>query len=137
MVDSEIMTAVKQSYGRCLVNTQFFDTFYDIFLKSSDKIPPMFKNTDFEKQKAVLRSTVTFVIMHAADTNAAFAKDKLQYVGDIHSRGKLNVAPELYPLWETSLMETIKQYDPEYTPELEKKWHQVLTPAIELLKSRY
>ncbi|MCL5668412.1 MAG: hypothetical protein M1392_00060 [Gammaproteobacteria bacterium] len=44
-----IMSALKDSYGRCTVNQKFLDRFYDIFLTSHPAIKPMFAKTDFAK----------------------------------------------------------------------------------------
>lgn len=136
-MDQQLVEKVSQSFGRCLGKPNFMDDFYDIFLKSSSRIAPMFANTDFEKQKAILRSTISYVIMHAKDENAAYAKTKLEQVGDIHSRGKINVDPSLYPFWVNSLVAAVKKNDDQFSPELEDAWKQVVTPALDMLKAKY
>jgi hemoglobin-like flavoprotein len=137
MLSAESLLAVNQSYGRCTADPLFFDSFYENFMKSSPAIAAMFKNTDFKKQKEMLRSTITFVIMYAKDPAGGFVGEKLRHVGNIHSRGKLNVAPNMYPLWIESLLMTVKRHDKQCTPEVERSWRQVLVPAIDLLKSLY
>jgi len=137
MIDQSHTDLVNQSYGRCLVKGDFWDKFYDNFLASSDKIGPMFTNTDLERQKGLIKSSLNFVISYAKDPSSAFVKGKLEHVGDIHSHSKLNVAPDLYPFWEDSLVKTVRECDDQFSPELESTWRTVISPAIELLKSKY
>lgn len=137
MVPTETVNRVNLSYGRCSMKPEFFDTFYDIFLKSSDAIAAMFKNTDFTKQKALLKSGIAFTLMYAKDEKAAFAKMKLDHIGDIHKRGHRDVPPNMYPLWIDSLMKSVKQHDPEFSPALEQDWRTTIKPAIDLLISHY
>ncbi|MBN67197.1 MAG: globin [Rickettsiales bacterium] len=128
---------VKQSYGRCLGQDDFWGRFYEYLLKSSPKIAEKFANTDFEKQKVLVKNSLNFVIMYADDPTGRFAKGKLEHVGDIHSHNNIDIPPNMYPLWIDSLINTVRDYDPKFTPELEKEWRAVVNPAIELLKSRY
>lgn len=138
MVSESSIAAVQQSYGRCCLQVDFWDRFYDTFLKSSPEIAEKFKNTDFTKQKEIIKTSLNFVIMFAKDENNSFAKTKLESVGDIHSRGRVNIAPTMYKLWIDSLLATIAHYEGEkFTPELQQSWREILHPAIELLKSRY
>ena len=46
---------VVESYGRGCTHPEFFDRFYEIFLRSDPSIRPMFLHTSFSKQKALLR----------------------------------------------------------------------------------
>jgi hypothetical protein len=34
-------------------------------------------------------------------------------------------------------MKTVKKHDPEYTPELEQAWRDVLEPGIDLIRGAY
>lgn len=137
MTSPEALEHVNQSYGRCSISPAFFDSFYDIFLASSPKLAPMFANTDFTKQKALLKSSISFVIMYAKDQNGAFAKGKLTSIGEIHDTKHRNVSPDMYPLWIDSLIAAIKKHDPQFSPALEKDWREVIKPGIDLLISRY
>ena len=137
MATLEAVDAVNQSYGRCIMAPDFYDAFYDTFVKSSDRIAPLFKNTDLARQKQIMRGTITYVIMYAKNPQMTFASDKLKSVGDVHSRSRINVPPDLYPFWADSLIKAVKTFDKEFTPALEQQWRQTLAPAIELLKTHY
>lgn len=126
---------VRQSYGRCIAQLGFFDRFYELFLASSDRIPEMFKNTDFVKQKDLLKEGIALVVMFAKNETSPLVKGKLQHIGTRHSRGDLNITEDMYPLWIESLIHTIREYDGKFTPQLEEEWRQVMVPAIEYLKA--
>ena len=126
---------VQSSFGRCGLNPNFMDTFYKNFLASSPEIADLFKNTDFQKQKKMLQMSLNMLITHAMGTG--LVEGYLQQLAEKHSRANLNIEPRHYGAWLNSLMAAVKQYDPKYSPELEKAWRTCLAPGIELLKSKY
>tara|TARA_B100000287_G_C20060707_1_gene554288 strand:- start:24 stop:452 length:429 start_codon:yes stop_codon:yes gene_type:complete len=136
-VDTTSVNSISQSYGRCINQPKFFDTFYKKILDSNPKIAPMFSNTDFEKQKDLLRKSIIYVITYADKPNSHFAQQKLFEVGTIHSISNINVPPELYPYWSKSLIDTIAEFDPQFSLELEQQWYLVVEPALDLLASKY
>lgn len=137
VVDASLVNLAKASYGRCLMKPSFWDDFYDVFLASSDKISKMFANTDMAKQKVVLKGSLNFAMTYAADESNAFAKNKLEQVGGVHSKENVNVAPSMYTLWVESLVKAVEKNDSEYTAEVGDAWRKVVTPTIELLKTKY
>jgi hemoglobin-like flavoprotein len=137
MPTPDAINHVNLSYGRCSMSPGFFDSFYDIFLKSSPDVAPMFANTDFSKQKVLIKSGISFVIMYAKDQQGAFAKAKLDFIGEVHDHVHRNVKANMYPLWIDSLLKAVQKHDPEYTPQLDKEWREVIKPAIDLLLSHY
>lgn len=127
--------AVEASYDRCLNDTGFFDTFYDLFLVKSEEIPPLFANTDFSKQKQMVRLSVRMMIrLGEGRTETRQAIEKL---GEEHSSRDLNIHLELYQLWLDALCECVERHDPEYTPELESKWRDTMKPGIDLMIAMY
>ena len=126
---------VEASYDRCLENDGFFDTFYEEFLAKSEEIPPLFANTDFRKQKQMIRMSVRMLVRLGAGKDAT--KLAISKLGESHSRRQHNIRPELYGLWLDALCESIAQYDPEYTPELEQQWRDTMQAGIEMMISMY
>lgn len=127
--------AVQASYDRCLEDETFFDTFYDLFLVKSPEIPPLFKDTDFRRQKQVVRVSVRMMIrLGLGEPQTVEAIEKL---GELHSSRDRNIKPELYELWLNALCESVKQHDPEYTAELEQQWRDTMQHGIELMTSMY
>ena len=127
--------AVKNSFARCGESDGFYDTFYDVFLAKSPEIPPLFAKTDFKKQKQVLKATAALMVRHKLHEEQA--NTALEKVGKTHSREGYDIRPALYALWLDSLCETVKQHDPEFTPELESQWRQRMQEGIDFIVSAY
>ena len=126
---------VEASYDRCLEDEEFFDTFYDIFLGKSDEIPPLFENTDFKKQKQMIRMSVRMLVRLGLGEPATV--HAIQKLGELHSSREKNIRPSLYALWLDALCESIKSHDPEYTPELEQQWRDTMQPGIQMMIEMY
>ena len=47
------------------------------------------------------------------------------------------IAPELYEEWLESLIQTVREFDLEFTDEVELSWRVVLSPGITYMKFRY
>ncbi|WP_144822402.1 globin [Marinobacter piscensis] len=124
---------VFQSYGRCCSRDEFFVDFYDHFMSSSDAIRNRFVNTDMAAQRHLLRNGIMQLIL----TARGMPDRKLRALGESHNRSNYNIKPEWYEFWLDALMKTVRQHDPENTPELEKAWREVLAPGIELIRGAY
>jgi len=138
-VTAEDVQLVQQSLGRCLLNKSveqsFLDAFYDAFLASDSRIPPMFDRTDMTKQKNLLRQGLTMLLMYSKNT--PLARSAIEQLAIKHSRRQLNIAPELYPLWVNSLLTCVEKYDPDFDASLREKWHQSLATGIEAMTKAY
>jgi hemoglobin-like flavoprotein len=125
---------VDASYARCVTNPKFLDRFYEIFVRSHPDIGPMFKDTDFAKQKMALRSGLSLLLM--LEAGKPFAVETLSKIGATHgAKGKWNVPHKLYPYWIDSLMAAIKECDPEFKPELETPWKNALQKGVNYIIS--
>lgn len=114
-----------QSYGRCMNNGKFIERFYEIFLASHPEVEMAFAGTDFDRQRRLLRRTLTSSIMYAAGSKGV--KMEVGKMAEIHSRrGRAPVSPHLYKYWLDSLMTTIREFDPELTPQLEARWKKAM-----------
>ena len=126
---------VEASYDRCLENDDFFDTFYEKFLAKSEEIPPLFADTDFRKQKQMIRMSVRMMVHLGAGADAT--KLAINKLGESHSRSQHDIRPELYDLWLDALCESIAHHDPEYTAELDQLWRDTMAAGIEMMISIY
>ncbi|UTW47736.1 globin [Bacterioplanoides sp. SCSIO 12839] len=124
---------VFQSYGRACNNPSFFEEFYSNFMSKSPDIRAMFVNTNMEAQRGLLRGGVLWLIMHARGMSDA----KIRALGESHSKKNMNINPMFYGFWLDALLETLKVYDPEFTPELELCWRSTLRPSIEMIQDMY
>jgi hemoglobin-like flavoprotein len=114
---------LQQSYGRCLRGKNFIERFYEIFLESHPAIRPMFAKTDFQTQRMALRHGISAAISYAS--GSSLTKRTVDQMAASHSRtGHAPVSPELYPYWVDSLVQTVKEMDPQATPQLLSRWRQ-------------
>ena len=127
--------AVDESFNRCGESDAFYDTFYDVFLAKSPEIPPLFAQTDFRKQKELLKATIKIMVRHRLDDEKC--RRVLDQVAETHSRKRHNIRPELYNLWLDSLCETVRSHDSMFTPELEDQWRQQMKESIDFIVAKY
>ena len=124
---------VEESYARCFESPGFLDTFYQHLLESSPAIPPMFSQTDFERQHKVLQHGLGILMIYAKRKNPAL----LQRIADRHDRNDVNVDPSLYPLFVESLVTAVREHDSEVSPDIEDAWRAAIAPGIEFMKDQY
>lgn len=129
------IAAVRSSMGRAQRQGALFDRFYEIFLTSHVSIGPMFTNTDFAKQKELLRQGLNLTIMFA-DGNQ-IGQNGVDRIRRSHSRSNLNIQPSLYPHWKNSFMQAVRECDPDFNPALEQSWSEVLQLAIDHIAAGY
>lgn len=134
-IEKTVVNEVNLSLGRCFLHSGFMDKFYTNFKASHPSIPPFFVKTNMAKQHKLLKEGITFLLMSAG--GSSFAKTEMNKLGERHDPSHLNVKPELYRYWIESLMKTVKEFDPDFTPELDKKWRTVLQAGIQQMVDRY
>lgn len=113
---------------------EFVDGFYDRFLATSDEIQAKFADTDFVKQKQVLMLSLAFMSAYAAsgEPNAV-----VQKIADSHGRSGHDIRPEFYDRWLDCLIDTVSEYDAQWSPELESAWRGTMAPGIAFMKAQY
>ena len=129
---------VNDSFERVLEVRQdeksFFDLFYDHFIAQSTEIQEKFNNTDFTRQKRMLRKSLVVAIdFYASRQETPF----LEELAAIHSRRQKDIRPELYYLWLDSLLATLRGYDPRFNDDVEEAWRWALSPIIDYFQSQY
>lgn len=137
-MNTELVSSTKiaqKSYSRCLVGGKLIDRFYEIFLATSSKIKERFTNTDFDKQKHLLRHGINLMIMYAEGN--VVGKSGIDRIRKTHNRHQMNISPEYYSLWKLSLIKAISEIDYEFNAEVEQAWNKTLDVGIEYIKSGY
>lgn len=124
---------VFQSFGRSCNNPDFFEDFYDSFMSKSDQIRAMFKDTNMEAQRGLLRGGIMWLVMHAR----GMPDNKIRALGESHSRKHMDIHPSHYNYWVDALMETLHKHDPEFNDHMESVWRETIRPSIDLIKSMY
>lgn len=126
---------VKRSFARCEANGDFAEIFYNTFMQASPSIAPFFAQTEFGRQRQLLRDSVYLMVTHdVSDPDMRALLDKL---GGLHSRAGRNIAPKLYELWLDSICATVKQLDPEWTQTLEDHWRVRLRAGMQIIMAAY
>lgn len=134
-VDKTLVHEVNQSLGRCILHSGFMEKFYTNFKASHPSIPPFFVKTNMATQHKLLKEGITFLLMSAG--GSAFAQTEMKKLGVRHDPSHLNVKPELYRYWVEALMKTVKEFDQNFTAELDKKWRTVLQVGIQQMIDTY
>ena len=134
-MEKSVVDAVKQSYGRTLADADLMRNFYEIFTASHPDIVKMFVRTDIKKQRDTLKTSLSMAILFPQDN--VVAKSAMKRVRDSHSRGKLNINPELYMHWLNALVAVVSMSDPEFTPVLEQQWREVLGHTVSYIQEGY
>ena len=129
MLRSRVQLA-EASYHRCAESGAFYSTFYDHLLASDPRIPPMFAATEFARQHQLLKHALGLLIIYAKRANPAL----LERIAARHQ--EVGVLNELYPFFVESLVLTVAEHDPEYTPEVAEAWRATLAPAIAFIMQR-
>ena len=119
------------SFERCIVDPLFLERFYEIFLSSSDEIREKFKNTDMEKQKGILLTSLAYIMY--ADKNP----DPLFKTAQNHDHEHLDIKPQMYSLWLDSMLQAVKLTDPKYNDNIEPAWRESLQPGINYMIKNY
>ncbi len=126
----------ERSLLRCESRWDFFDRFYGRFLASSPVVAGKFANTDFVRQKRALRASLHRLLLAAHDGGGG-PEAHLREIAERHGPGKLDIGAELYDLWLDSLLATVRECDPEFSPEVEKAWEAVMMVGIHYLCRNY
>ena len=112
----------------------FLTRFYELFTESSTDVAARFHDVDMERQKRMLGRSLQE--MTDFSTSRA-ASEHLRRTAMRHSRWDRDISPDLYDLWLESLIATAREFDLEFTEEIELAWRVVLAPGIAYMKFRY
>ena len=126
---------VRRSFARCEQAGDFPEVFYRRFLTSSPRIAPHFAETDFEMQRKVLRDSV-YLMVHR-DAGDPDMREMLDRLGYAHGRRGRNIPPDLYELWLDSICAAVKELDPEWSDELDRKWRVRMRAGMQVVMAAY
>ncbi len=135
-MDEKTISTFEESLRRCDTNPAFLDIFYETFLESSPKVRAKFRKTDFSRQKRLLRASF-YLILLASEDDQHGPERYLKFLSERHSASGLNIGAQLYDLWLDSLLQAVKQCDPDYSPEVEAAWEEVMGIGIEYMLKHF
>lgn len=130
--DNDSIQRTRDSLGRCVACETFLDRFYELFIASSPKVAELFRDTEMERQKNMLKASL-YEMLVAAGTAKGPAHNELARLAQRHR--DLGVTDEMYDLWLESLVEAARDHDTHFSDELEQDWRNTLRAPLELMKS--
>lgn len=128
-MDAEQLKVAQDSYARCCQAPDFFNTFYAALLAGSPLIPPMFANTDFDRQNRSLQHAIGLLLSYYRGRDSAL----LKRIAQRHTPADLNIPATLYPLWVDCLVTAVGKHDPEFGPKVERAWRTTVAPGIDYI----
>lgn len=108
--------------------------FYEKFTQSSPEIEEKFANSDIERQKEMLRDSFKHVLSFSTKRQSG---EELERIAERHSKTDLNIQPRLYEAWMDSLVDAVRELDPEFDSAVETAWRIVMAPGVEFMKGHY
>jgi hemoglobin-like flavoprotein len=123
------------SLRRCDASSGFLERFYERFMATSPEVTAKFADTDFQRQRTMLRRSLHLIALASAGDPDGLAE--LNARAETHSRAKLDIPPHLYDLWLQALIETARDSDPDWTEDIETAWRQILGIAIRHMIRQY
>jgi hemoglobin-like flavoprotein len=135
ITDAAVIALAKASYDRCREVPDFFPSFYRTFLATCPEAGPLFARTEFERQNKLLRHAVGLLLTFPNQPPGE--PTLLSRLAERHSRRDLNIDPALYAPFIDSLIATVRQFDPEFTPATEAAWRATVRQGVEYMKAKY
>jgi hemoglobin-like flavoprotein len=125
---SSVLTAY-DSYCRCCAQGPFADLFYANFI-AKPGVSEAFAAVQMDRQAEVLEHALKIIFTSGLDSDAG--RETFSRIARKHSRIDLS---GLYEVFVDTIVDTVRQQDPECTPEVEQAWTKMLGEFIERLKA--
>lgn len=131
---SDATARAKASYQRCQQAPPFFEEFYQRFFALCPAARPMFANTDFSRQHKLLQHAIGLLLAYSAQHGGE--PNLLSRVAERHGRNDLRIDPAHYGPFLESLIQTAREFDPEFTDADEAAWREAAGPGIAYMQSK-
>jgi hemoglobin-like flavoprotein len=123
------------SVKRCTASPGFIPAFYDRFLNSSDEIRKKFRFTDFEKQHQMLSRSLELCV--GATSGEPESLGEMRRRAMSHDREHLNIEPRFYDTWLETIIATAKDFDEEWSDDVEAAWRTILGHVVGYMIRKY
>lgn len=121
----------RESYGRALGNDSyqpgFIGSFYQRLMARSPEIAHLFRNTNMTAQKVMLHDSLHMMVDFFVEQRIT---PVLERIARVHGRSDRNIPPHLYAEWLDALIDTVRDFDPQFDEDTELAWRLVLAPGI-------
>ena len=129
------MAAARASFERIGSLQNFFPEFYQRFFAQCPEARPMFVKTNFEHQHRLLKHAIGLLLAFAGRAGSP-EPNLLTRVADRHGRDDLRIPPDMYDPFVNALVDNVRHFDGQFTPELEEAWRATLAPGVEYMKTK-
>jgi hemoglobin-like flavoprotein len=129
---TDSIATTRASYTRCLAAPDFLEAFYRNFFKACPGAEPMFAKTDVSRQAKLLQHAIGLLLIFPSQPKEE--PTVLSRLAAKHGPGELNIDPTWFSLFLESLIETARQYDPQFSPAIAEAWREALTPGFAYLE---
>jgi hemoglobin-like flavoprotein len=131
-VPLETVQIAEDSYRRC-GQEAFFEVFYGKLLAADPTVRAKFAHTDFARQYKALQHGLGLLMIFAKRKNPVL----LERIAGRHGSADLDISPSLYPLFLDSLVATVKEFDPQFSPQIEDAWRRAVAPGVEFMSAHH
>lgn len=131
---AECLETFYRSFDRCLARPDFLESFYRRFIASSPEIARRFTHTDLARQARHLRASLHLVPV--LGSQIAEADVHLHRIAERHAGDPVDAHPDHYALWLDTLVETVRDTDPDWTESVGHAWRAVMRPGIDFMLAR-
>lgn len=132
VLSAETIQLAEESLRRC-ASEQFFQAFYKRLLQSDAATRAKFAHTDFDRQNKLLQHGLGLLFTFAKHRNPVL----LERIATRHNKQDLDIPPAQYAHFEESLLQTVREFDPEWGPALEDAWHRAIAPGIAFMAAQH
>ena len=112
----------------------FIAHFYDKFIATSPSIAAKFKDTDMQRQQEHLQLSLEHMVDFFV---AGKPSERLRRTAESHGTTGRDIASEMYDVWLSRLLDTVKIYDDEYDPRTGLCWRSVMLPGIDYMRGQH
>ena len=133
----EQTAAARASFERIAALQNFFPEFYQRFFAKCPEARAMFAKTNFEHQHRLLRHAISLLLIYPGHkTDPVREPNLLTRVAERHGKRDLGIPGEMYGPFVDALVDNVRHFDPQFSPDTEAAWRATLASGVEYMKSK-
>jgi len=131
------MAAARASFERIAALQNFFPEFYQRFFARCPEARAMFARTNFEHQHRLLKHAISLLLIYPGHRSAPEQEPNLlTRVAERHGRNDLRIPGEMYTPFVEALLDNVRHFDSQFSPEVEAAWRTTLAGGVEYMRSK-
>ena len=128
-ISEEDFVVFHESLDRASSSGNLMDVFYYGFIASSIDVEKIFKDTDMDRLKRKLKSSLHMMTMLV--DNEPGTEMYLGHLARVHDR--YSIPPEMFNVWMDLLIEAVRVCDEEFDDKTETVWREVIGRGIAIM----